>query len=284
MRLSTVALLALMVAAPEPTPQEIRARLSTYLAEYEPKLSELIADERVVQHDVPMHEGRPGSESIRRRTLLSEVAFIALPGNAGWLGFRRVLKVDDAPVFDTLGALTATLASGQKEDYARARIMLNESARFNLGKPRTINLPNLPLELLQGQHAGRFSIRIAGSERIGGHRTTKLVLVENVSPTIVRELDGSDMRSIISAFVEPETGRLWRADVIIRDPRPTVVQFDHIVSVTFEENRALGLVVPSRMREDFFSAEDRKAWGEATYANYRRFQTSARIVPQGEGY
>ena len=99
-------------------------------------------------------------------------------------------------------------------------------------------------------------------------------------PTIVRELDGSDMRSIISAFVEPETGRLWRADVIIRDPRPTVLQFDHIVSVTFEENRALGLLVPARMREDFFSADDRKAWGEATYTNYRRFQTSARIVPQ----
>ena len=166
MRIAAGALIALMMAAPEPTAQEIRARLSTYLAEYEPKLSELIADERVVQHDVPAHEGRPGSESIRRRTLLSEVAFIALPANAGWLGFRRVLKVDDAPVFDTLGALTATLASGLKEDYARARTMLNESARFNLGKPRTINLPNLPLELLQAQYAERFSIRIAGSERI----------------------------------------------------------------------------------------------------------------------
>jgi hypothetical protein len=34
------------------------------------------------------------------------------------------------------------------------------------------------------------------------------------------------------------------------------------------------------MREDFFSAPDRKAWGDATYSNYRRFQTSARIVPQ----
>jgi len=280
MRLVAVAVIGLVLTAPEPTPQEIRARLTAYLAEYEPKLSELIADERVVQHDVPIHDGRPGSEPIRRRRLTSEVAFIALPGNAGWLGFRRVLKVDDAPVVDTLGALTATLASGLKEDYARARIMLNESARFNLGKPRTINLPNLPLESLQGQHAGRFSIRIAGSQRIGGRRTTKLVLVENVSPTIVREFDGSDMRSIISAFVEPDTGRLWRADVIIRDPRPTVVQFDHIVSVTFEENRALGLLVPSRMREHFFSAADRKAWGDSTYTNYRRFQTSARIVPQ----
>ncbi len=109
------------------------------------------------------------------------------------------------------------------------------------------------------------------------------MFVENVTPTIIRALDGSDMRSIVSAFVEPDTGRLWRADVIIRDPRPSVVEFDHIVSVTFEENRALGLLVPSRDAGGLFPGADRKAWGEATYTNYRRFQTSARIVPQGEG-
>ena len=41
--------------------------------------------------------------------------------------------------------------------------------------------------------------------------------------------------------------------MIIRDPRPTVLQFDHMVSVTFEENRALGLLVPARMHEEFFA-------------------------------
>jgi hypothetical protein len=172
------------------------------------------------------------------------------------------------------------LVSGQADDYAKARSTLRESARFNLGAPRTINLPNLPLEILRRQHANRFSVRIAGTERINGHRTTKLVLVENVSPTIIQEFVGHDMRSIVSAFVEPDTGRLWRADVIIRDPRPTVVEFDYVVSVRFEENRGFGLLVPSRMREDFFAGEDRKAWGDATYTNYRRFQTSARILPQ----
>jgi hypothetical protein len=59
-----------------------------------------------------------------------------------------------------------------------------------------------------------------------------------------------------------------------------VVEFDYIVSVRFEDSRALGLLVPSRMREDFFAGEDRTAWGDATYTNYRRFQTSARILPQ----
>jgi hypothetical protein len=34
------------------------------------------------------------------------------------------------------------------------------------------------------------------------------------------------------------------------------------------------------MHEDFLAGSDRKAWGDAVYSNYRRFQTSARIVPQ----
>lgn len=280
MKAIAVAALALWIGAPQPTAQEVRSRLNAYLTEYEPKLSELIADERLIQHDVPRKEGRPGADLFLKRTLQSEVAFIALPGEAGWLGFRRVLQLDARPVDDTLGSLHSVLASGAQDDYARARVMLNDSARFNLGTPRTINLPNLPLEVLHARHAGRFAIRIAGSERIAGHHTVKVVLVENVTPTIIRAFDGSQMRSIVSAFVEPETGRLWRADVITRDPRPAQVEFDHVVSVTFQESRSLGLLVPAKMREEFFAGPDRKAWGDATYTNFRRFQTSARIVPQ----
>jgi len=279
MKIIAAALAALTLVAPSPTAEDVRARLSAYLIDYEPKLSELIADEHMIQRDVPRREGRPGSEYFLKRTMQSEVAFIGLPGDAGWLGFRRVLKLDGSPVDDRLGSLNAVLASGFQDDYVRARVMLSDSARFNLGTPRTINLPNLPLELLAPHHAGRFATRIAGSDRIAGHRTIKLVLVENVTPTIIRAFDGSQMRSIVSAFVEPGTGRLWKANVITRDPRPNA-EFDHVVSVTFQENRALGLLVPAKMREDFFAGHDRKAWGDATYSNYRRFQTSARIVPQ----
>ena len=91
--------------------------------------------------------------------------------------------------------------------------MLNESARFNLGTPRTINLPNLPLELLHAAARRRDSrSRIAGSERIARHQTDQAGASWRTStPTIIRAFDGSDMRSIVSALVEPETGRLWRA-------------------------------------------------------------------------
>ena len=279
MKIIATALTALVLIAPAPTVDEVRSRLNAYLIDYEPKLSELIADEHLIQRDVPRREGRPGSDYFLKRSLQSEVAFIGLPGDAGWLGFRRVLRLDGAPIDDQLGSLNAVLASGFQDDYVKARVMLSDSARFNLGTPRTINLPNLPLELLAPHHAGRFATRIAGSARIAGRQTIKLVMVENVAPTIIRAFDGSQMRSIVSAFVEPDTGRLWKAEVIARDPRPSA-EFDHIVSVTFQENRALGLLVPAKMREDFFAGHDRKAWGDAKYSNYRRFQTSARIVPQ----
>jgi len=279
MKIIAAAVAALSLMAPAPTADDVRSRLNAYLLEYEPKLSELIADEHLIQRDVPRREGRPGSDYFLKRAMHSEVAFIGLPGDAGWLGFRRVLRLDGAPIDDQLGSLNAVLASGFQDDYVKARVMLTDSARFNLGTPRTINLPNLPLELLAPHHAGRFATRIAGSARIAGHQTIKLVMVENVTPTIIRAFDGSQMRSIVSAFVEPGTGRLWKADVITRDPRPSA-EFDHVVSVTFKENNALGLLVPAKMHEDFFAGHDRKAWGDADYSNYRRFQTSARIVPQ----
>ena len=53
-----------------------------------------------------------------------------------------------------------------------------------------------------------------------------------------------------------------------------------MVSVEFQQHRDLGLLVPVTMHEDFFAGDNRQAFGDATYRNYRRFQTSARIVPQ----
>ena len=65
--------------------------------------------------------------------------------------------------------------------------------------------------------------------------------------------------------------------MIARDPRPTRFVFDHVVSVEFNEERQLGLLVPAAMHEEFFAGQNRKAYGAASYNNYR---PSARIVPQ----
>ena len=89
-----VAALAITVLAQPPTASDLRARLSAYLADYEPKLSELIADEVMIQQNRRGERTAGGGIGPPEfRTIRSEVAFIALPGDAGWMGFRRVTKV-----------------------------------------------------------------------------------------------------------------------------------------------------------------------------------------------
>jgi hypothetical protein len=280
MRIVAIIVVALSLFAPEPTAQELRGRLNAYLTHYEPKLSELTADETMAQENVRGDGSTGGLGPREYRTIRSEVAFIALPGNAGWMGFRRVLNVGGDDVEDKRETLLSVLAGGSRDDYFKARAMLADSARFNLGSPRTTNLPNLPLEILHPRHTNRFSVRIAGKERVGGRSTTKLVLVENSTPTIIRAYDNGDMRSIVAAFVDEKSGELLRADVITRDPRDERYTFDYVISVAFQYNKQFGLLVPSTMHEDFFAGVNRRAWGDAKYTNYRRFQTSARIVPQ----
>jgi hypothetical protein len=281
MKFIVVAAFSAIAALQSPDPAAIAAKLHTYLLAYEPNLSELIADESMRQQTDHALSSLIDNRARRvQRNLTSEVAFIALPANAGWLGFRRVMMVGRDPVKDGTGSLKDVLSGGEKTDYAKAKEMLADSARFNLGEPRTINLPNLPLEMLHPRHAKRFSVRIAGKQRVRGHNTTLLVFVETFTPTIIKAADGGDMRSIVKAWVETANGRLWRGEVITRDTRPGVAPFDNLVGVEFSEHGTLGLLVPTKMKEEFYGGPNGRAWGEATYTNYRRFQTSARILPQ----
>ena len=64
--------------------------LDTYLVEYEPQLSNLVADERMPQE--ARHARFERSDQIE-----SEVAFIGLPASR-WLGFRRVMRSTARPV------------------------------------------------------------------------------------------------------------------------------------------------------------------------------------------
>ena len=270
LRLAAILFAALAVAEP-PDVDTIRDRLDGYLLAYEPQLSALVADEELFQND-----------SYRRRTLVSEVAFIALPGDAGWMGFRRVVKVGTKPVKDSGPSLALLLSDGARDDFDQARLLLEQSAGHNLGAPRTINLPNLPLELLHPRHRKRFNMHIEMNEKLDGHQTVRVRFEEVMAPSIIGNPVVGDMPSTISAWVEPDTGRLRRAQVRVRDRNVVVGEpFQPTVWVNFKDDPKVGMLVPVEMREEFFVDKGRTGIGVAKYTKYRRFQTSARIVPQG---
>jgi len=261
---------------------EIRDRLDQYLRSYEPQLSVLIADEYMTQRGVGS-TGRDGTPNRRQsRELRSEVAFIALPGGAGWLGFRRVITVDDQRASDeqavhiNSGGLASSLSDGARDDYASARQLLADGAVRNLGLPRTTNLPNLPLELLHPRHRRHFVERLDGTEAVGGVMTTRMVFIERVEPTIIQSPDGESIESVVRAWIEPATGRLFRAEVKSRK-FGSRKDFPNIIRVEFVQNKQFGMLVPSVM-DEVFPLYGGTGTGQARYSNFRRFQTSARII------
>jgi len=273
--IAAVVLGALVVTQP-PDASAVRDRLDAYLLAYEPQLSALVADEEMTQR---MEQGFGGWRVTNRR-IHSEVAFVALPGNAGWLGFRRVTRVNGRAVKDRGVPLAQLMAEGASDDYDQARLLLADSAAHNLGAPRTINLPNLPLELLHPRHRHRFSQEVFAQEKVRGTQTTVLRLDEFATPSIIRQGDDGDMQTVVWAWVEPASGRLLRAQVNAKDARFGGPRFSAEVRVDFKDEPAVGLMVPSEMNEKFFVDDAGTGTGTAKYRNYRKFQTSARILPQ----
>lgn len=95
MRILPAWLPGVMVAAQSPDADAVRDRLNTCLLEYEPELGTLVAEEHLTQRDAPDRNASvTAAPDTKHRRLISEVAFIGLPGGSGWLGFRRVLNLN----------------------------------------------------------------------------------------------------------------------------------------------------------------------------------------------
>ena len=216
---------------------------------------------------------RNDNGSSTNRRIRSEVAFIALPGSAGWMGFRRVVEVNGKAAKDSGATLGELMRQGRSNDYQQARALLAESAAHNLGEPRTINLPNLPLELLHPRHRSRFAHEVYGRDKIHGMNTVLLRLTEQDSPTIIQQAGGGDMKTVVWAWIEPATGRLLRAQVTARDGRIGLWSFIAEIRVEFKDDKKMGVLVPDTMTERFY-VDRGSGSGTAKYSNYRRFETS----------
>lgn len=256
-------------------PLAVRGRLLAYLTDYESQLGRMVADEQFTQwpHSRPGY-GTGRSDGISRdetrpRILHSTVAFVPLPGNAGWLGYREVRTVNGKPTSRSGLPLEALLQRDSEDGRERALALLLEGARHNLGAPRTINLPSLALEMLHRRNEARFVVVGSGRERAGDCAAVRIDLVETVRPTLIRGREGGDMPTRLSAWVEPATGRLCRTEARTRDGQ-LGAWFEAVVRVDFAHDPTIDLTVPVRLYEVFFDPPRHKGDGEAVYSNYRR--------------
>jgi hypothetical protein len=197
---------------------------------------------------------------------------------------RNVLAIDRKPVPDSHQRLGLILADPEPDAPGRFRRLRDESARFNIGGiHRNVSDPILPLQFVDPDRQARFQFTLAGSELFNCITVWKLTFAERMEPTMIA-VDGHSAVSHGAIWVT-SSGIVLRTRLELEDPA-THVTMSMVVS--YGRDARLAEWVPMHMEETYVQVQDATVFAPtfrneitcvATYSSFRRFETSARIVP-----
>jgi hypothetical protein len=267
-------------AADTPAVKDLIARAAEYVQTFEDEFSAVISLEQYDQHAEQRREAPPRAWlliSSEARTLRSEMLLTRLPDQRTWLTVRNVLAVDGQAVPDSEDRLERALSESRSAGVLRA--LADEGARFNLGRiRRNVNDPTLALRFLSREtHAG-FAFSLAGREPIAGVDAWKLTFIERRTPTLVRNARNEDLPATGSIWLSVADGAVVRTTLGILDKRARLQATN---SVDYQREQKLDLWVPVRMSESYIQSTgkiEERIVCTATYADFRRFETSGRLV------
>ena len=213
-----------------------------------------------------------------RRQWKAELALVQIPSSGQpavpWLEIRDVVEVDGKPLPDRVARLERLTRADPNWTSARAREIVKENARYNLGAVhRTINAPTIPLLVLHPTNQSRFTFGKAGEQKVGGVIAWKVGFREDRSPTLVRAADtGIDMPANGTFWIDPATGEVLRAEM------ECGAFSESRLSVTYRRHPRFGLSLPVEMIEKATGNDGEWVDGKCDYTNYRRFETSGRLI------
>ena len=265
----TLALLTVPVGAQTVRLGDVVARLDGYLQGYEKRLANVVAEEAYRQW---VEQGPTTRRSTTSRMLRSDFALTLTSERNRWVGYRDTFEVDGVPVRDREERLERLLSSGAVGQAAR---IAEQNARFNLGDDlisRNINVPTFALEMMSPRIRDRFRVRHTGADVLDGRPGWLIEFRERERPTLVRTPEGRDQTSRVVALVDIQTGEVLQ----------TVLTWDRVkgsITVSYGHAPGIPVPVPIRMAERYVTRTGVLVAGEATYANFRQFKTSARIIP-----
>ena len=290
MRLPLIIASVLLLAPQKLDLQTVLARAGEYVRQYQRDLSLLVCEERYLQEVTRPNEGPAGDAkwslggvgtSVEGRKLVSEFALVRVEDadRTLWLAYRDVLEVDGRTVRDRAERLQKLFITPPSNALAQAEAIARESARYNIGDLlRTINVPTLALEFLEPAAQKRTSFRKRGEETAQGVRAWVVAFEEDDRPTLIQTPESHDVVTKGQIWIDPASGRILRTQI---DPQLEKGRKTR-VTVNYAREAALDQWVPVEMKE-IYEMESRQISGEATYSNYRRFQTDVKYKgPKGE--
>ena len=274
---------------PEPSLEALLQRAAAYEHRFEQEFRDMVGHEHYTQRwsgFSPDLDVNPR----RQRTIESEILFVWLPEEESWLTARNAQSVDGLLVRDSETRLERLLRDPSEDWFARVRRLRDEGARFNLGPiRRNFSDPTMVVQFLGARLQRRFRFERRGYEEMDGRRAWRLSFAEQVHPTLVQSA-GRDVPAVGDVWIDATDGAIIRTRVTLRDTQPAV-RLRAIIDVTYRNDSRSGVWLPDRLEETYeqtgrgvYRGQNRTFEDRvdcvATYTNFRRFETEARIVPR----
>ena len=265
------------LAGSPPSQKDVLGRATAFAVRLADELPRMVATETLVQEltTPKTAAGQSISKFLTRRRIpttrqsVAEFAWVAFSDEIDPIGFRDVVEVDGQPVGARTRLVDLLHGSGQGS-WSQVRAILQEGARYNLSPgSRNFNLPTVVLFFLLPERVPRFSWKRRTEANAA---VWEVEFRERERPSLIRQGDGQSAFSRGRVWVDVATGAILRTELVLK--------FDPIVytlTTTFERVAAMDLILPVALDERYTSPEE-TVTGRATYANYRRFQTGARLI------
>ena len=288
----------LSLAPVAPVPPElvpVLERVGQYVVSYSRTFSHILADEDYRQQ---AHQSETGPLLVRK--IKSGVLFMTLPGAIPWATFRDVFEVDGNKIRDREERLAKLFQESPATASEKAKAILEEGARFNLGPiRRTANIPTLGLLFLHPENQRRFTFEKKGHRSLEGIEALEIAFVERARPTLIGGGAGhDDVPAKGSVWIDPARGSVLQTDVDYDlDLRDTYHRTHARIITIYRREPKLDILVPDIMKEAyqwpgaqvarvqrrglnlvFNEGEDQDAVigmeAEAHYSGYRRFEVT----------
>lgn len=249
---------------PKPSEKDLLERVASYIAEYVPRLINIVAAETFEQQ-------RQGNPVVTRR-LLSDILLVNKPGATHeWMVFRDVTEVDGAPVPDKEARLVDLFVAPTGGLAEQANRIARDGERFHL--PAIIGTANplFMIVILQERYQNRLSFDV-GDEAPEFGKGVRILRVDEIG-YVYRWSRDAPLFGLYGgrgrAWVDVATGRILQTEARLLSARPNITG---VTTTTFEPNARLGLLLPGTMQTTWHDPLTRRTVkGIARYSNYRRF-------------
>jgi hypothetical protein len=263
-------------SAPARSIETVLDTARNYVASYERESAAIVCEESYSQQVWgPRKVGAGPWETalIDKRHLGSDFLLVWVPSAGTWLGVRNVKEVDGQPVRD--GAVRfEELLRKSDASLASVKALADESSRFNLGPAeRNFNEPTQALRVLDQTNTARFTFRKGGTERVGDVAVWRIMFQEIGRPTLIQRAQ-RDVPAHGALWIEPLQGLVVRTELRVEDPKSGA----HArIVVDYGPDRRLGFWTPRKMSE-VYDGGAITVKGIAEYSNFKRFETSGRLL------